>query len=270
MAERLLKAGKVAEAEAQAKAAVDAAADLGERHSTYHTALELLVSTLVADTRFQEAEPLAQKLVNHRKGLLGPLHPSTLKSMRVLAHVLVSQQKLCQAEPVMFETVSACRTFFGDDGDHPETLAASMGLAQVLGLHGKLQEARPLMLANLVSARAIHGEMSEEALIALSNLAQCLADQGHVGDAEPMLRDYLRACQQVYGPPKTACRTRTAVMRLADVLEAQERITEATSLVVKHFGSKHPRAIGLIRLLAARKHSELCANEDRDMVTLVR
>jgi hypothetical protein len=80
--------------------------------------------------------------VEARRKLLGPRHSSTLEAANNLAVTLIQQNKLEEAERLLWEVCDECRETLG--GDHPRTALAMGNLGVVLMGRNKLVEAEQL------------------------------------------------------------------------------------------------------------------------------
>jgi tetratricopeptide (TPR) repeat protein len=97
---------------------------------------------LDAQGKYAAAQPLHEKALEIRRGLLGNDHPDTALSYNNLAGNLDRQGKYGAAQPLLEKALEILRRLLGDD--HPDTAVGYNNLALNLMSQGKYAQAQPL------------------------------------------------------------------------------------------------------------------------------
>jgi serine/threonine protein kinase/tetratricopeptide (TPR) repeat protein len=183
-------------------------------------------STLRALAHYDEAEPIARKALELRRGALPAGHKDIRSSLTQLAFVLQEQGKAKEAEALLRETVQNARaTVPTDYGELANTL---QNLGQHLQRFNNLTEAEPLLREALTVARKLWPQGDGRLGVYVNNLGLLLNRQGKAAEAEPLLREGLEITRKTLpaGHPDTGI----ALENLGSLLESQSRLTEAEPL----------------------------------------
>jgi tetratricopeptide (TPR) repeat protein len=105
--------------------------------------------------QFWEAEPLLKSLLVMCEQVLGPEHPSTLKSLNNLGVLYRNQGKYEQAEPLYQRALATCERVLGPE--HPDTAQALSNLANLYYVQGKYEQAEPLYQRALAIREQVFG-----------------------------------------------------------------------------------------------------------------
>ena len=102
-----------------------------------------------------EAIPLYEQTLSVRRRMLGPDHPSTLRSSNYLARVYRDVGRVAEAIPLYEQVLAGWRTALGPDD--PSTLRSSNYLASAYGEAGGLSEAIVLYEQTLARCARVLG-----------------------------------------------------------------------------------------------------------------
>jgi serine/threonine protein kinase len=128
----------------------------------------------IAADQFQRARALYTR---H----LGPDHPDTLRSMRLLAHSYRALGRSADALALSEETLALCKARFGSE--HPDTLRSMNCLASSYADLGRRSEALALREQTLARMKVQLGPDHPDTLHSMYNLATSLAVLGRQTDA---------------------------------------------------------------------------------------
>ena len=195
---------------------------------------------------YGKAAALNKRILNQKKNLLGPEHPSTLTSMNNLAGVLGSQGKYKEAERMHRRTLTLSESVLGTE--HPDTLTSMNSLALVLGNQGKTEEAERILRRTLALRESILGKQHPSTLTSMNNLAGVLSRQGKYEEAERMHLRTLTLSESILGTEHPD--TLTSMNSLALVLDNQGKTEEAERILRRTLalresilGKQHPSTL---------------------------
>merc|ERR1711988_2036514 len=106
---------------------------------------------------------LYRSVLKDQKEVLGPRHRDTLSTAHNLAHLLVKQNKLDEAE-----------TLYRSVLKHRDTLLTAHNLAHLLEKQNKLDEAETLYRSVLKDQKEVLGPNHHDTLNTKGNLGHCL------------------------------------------------------------------------------------------------
>ena len=151
--------------------------------------LEQQVLQLYQQGKYQEAIPLAEKLLAIRKQTLGPDHPDTATSLGYLARLYKFMGDYGRAEPLYQQALQIRKKVLGPE--HPDTAESLNNLAQLLRATNRLSEAEPLYQQALQICQKALGPEHPHTVTSLNNLAGLYQAMGAYTKAEPL---YQQAC----------------------------------------------------------------------------
>jgi tetratricopeptide (TPR) repeat protein len=159
---------------------------------------------LYQEGRYQEAIPLAEKLVAITQRMLGPDQPDTAISLNNLAALYYQMGAYQKAEPLYRQALQIWKKALGPQ--HPETAIGLNNLAELYRKMGAYQKAEPLYQQALQIRQKALGPQHPETAIGLNNLAELYRKMGAYQKAEPLFEQALQIRQKALGPehPKTA------------------------------------------------------------------
>ncbi|KAG1671285.1 hypothetical protein FOA52_010856 [Chlamydomonas sp. UWO 241] len=214
--------------------------------------------------RYDEAEPLARRVLAAHENVLGAGHPDTLNSVGILAGLLEDQGKLDEAEPLARRALAGNENVLG--AGHPDTLTSISSLARLLYAQGKLDEAEPLARRAVAGCEKVLGNEHPASLSSVTILASVLEAQGKLGEVEELFRRALAGRKQVLGAehPDTLISENNLAMLLQDqgshlaaLLKTQGDLGEAEALArqelagcEKVLGAEHPDTLTSVDSLA--------------------
>jgi tetratricopeptide (TPR) repeat protein len=141
-------------------------------------------------------QPLFEKALHIRQGLLTDDHPQTAESYNNVAANLGSQAKYVQAQPLFVKALEIRGGLFSNDrlnGVSANNLAAN------LNDQGKYAEAQPLLETGLEIFRVIRTDDHPDTAMCYNNLAANLDAQGRHAEAEPLHRTALETFRRHLG-----------------------------------------------------------------------
>nr|POE94467.1 vegetative incompatibility protein het-e-1 [Quercus suber] len=176
--------------------------------------------------QYAEAVVTQVRTLEIRKTLLGPEHPTTLRSMCTLASVLWKQGKYHEAAAMDRQTLARREKVLGSE--HPDTLMSMNNLASVLCQQGKYEEAEAMNRQTLELKEKVLGPGNLETLTSMGNLALVLKGQGKYEEAEAMNRQTLARRKTLLGPEDP--HTLMSISNLAAGLNEQGKYEEAEAM----------------------------------------
>ncbi len=220
---------------------------LGEDHPDTLSAEHNLACTLARDeSRAEEAVPLFEETIEHRRRVLGEEHPNTLNSMNEEAVLLRRLGQYEAAERRAREVLEIQTRTLGDR--HPDTVNSQMGLAIILTKQSRFDEAETLYRQAIKISEETSGPTHRDTLNIIGNLGNLLAYVQRYDEAEEAHRRLYDAISTVYGPDHP--RTWAAANSLSGTLIAQGKYSEAELLVVdvlkrarQSLGPEHTRTL---------------------------
>ena len=190
---------------------------------------------------FQEAERLIRETLASESKRIGPDHPQTLYTKKVLGQALQRQGRLEEAVVLYAEVYEERRKRYGQE--HPLTLGSGGELASAYNTLGRPKEAEPLLRQELEAMQARGQDNLIEAGATRVMLATALEKQGRYDEAIA-LADQTIALEQ--GAKATrdsvAVRNAKAVAQLqkGQASEAKRTWDEALRLAPEAMGLGHP------------------------------
>ncbi|MGE5569987.1 MAG: tetratricopeptide repeat protein [Rhodospirillales bacterium] len=170
---------------------------------------------------------------------------NTLGVLQTLARFYMAQERLSEAEPILWRALELRRVLQGDE--HPKVAAALTEIAAMHRKQGKFVRAKPLFRLALSIQEKVLGRKHPDFLRTLTELAELYRAEGQYTEAEPLFRLALAAFEEALGSehPQVAARLEAyaGILRTtqrfaeAEVLEARARSIRARRGIVR----KDPR-----------------------------
>ena len=184
------------------------------------------VFKLYQQGKYQEAIPLAEKLLAIRKQTLGPDHPDTATSLGYLARLYKFMGDYGRAEPLYQQALQIRKKVLGPE--HPDTAESLDNLAELYVEIGAYVQAEPLFHQALQIEKKVLGPEDPATATTFNNLANLYGYRGDYAKAEPLYQQALQIRKKVLGPehPDTA----ESLNNLAQLLRATNRLSEAEPL----------------------------------------
>jgi eukaryotic-like serine/threonine-protein kinase len=195
---------------------------------------------------FTASESLLRRAFEIRRAVLGPKHPDTLESKRLLGWALVEEDRYAEAESILRETVEDDRRALGTD--HLETAASVSSLGSALYLEGRFEDAEKLHREAFEIARRLLGPSNPVTLSGMSNIATDLLWERRYPEAEKFGREALSIQLSALGPehPATLETRRTLDMILGyegRSAEAEALERENLNIETRVYGQEHPQTL---------------------------
>jgi CHAT domain-containing protein/tetratricopeptide (TPR) repeat protein len=176
--------------------------------------------------KYNEAAPIAEKVLALSKASLGEQHPDTLAAMTNLAQLYMGQGRLAEAGALLSRAITALERVRGKE--HLETLTAVKLLAEVYTDERRFAEAEPLFRRAQAGATRVLGPEAPFTLGCIDGLAALSRLQGRMAEAEELYTSGLKTAERVLGPdhPDTIAN----VNNLGVLYRLQGRYAEAEPL----------------------------------------
>ena len=202
--------------------------------------------------RYDEAEPVLRQTLAEKAALLGPSHPSTLRSLRLLAQIEYRQGRLQAAAERLDDLLEREVQVLGAVN---VTVAETRNeLASTLHDLGRYDEAE----AHYQSAIAVYVELDSQSMpayaVPINNLASLHEEQERFADAEDGFRRSLALRIAAASQPWAVARARNNLARLLLVTgrldEAREQAQQAWQIRGAFEPAQHPERLDGLMLLA--------------------
>jgi tetratricopeptide (TPR) repeat protein len=155
------------------------------------------VNKLYEEGKYQEAIPLAKKLLAIEKRVFGLDHPNTAASLDNLARLYEATGDYTRAEPLYQQALQILKKVLGED--HPDTAASLNNLALFYKITGDYAKAEPLYQQALQIWKKALGPEHSLVAAALHNLAGLYQAMGDYAKAEPLYQQALQIRKKVLG-----------------------------------------------------------------------
>ncbi|MEZ5386960.1 MAG: tetratricopeptide repeat protein [Prosthecobacter sp.] len=202
-----------------------------------------IAQILVAQTQFEEAEPIMREVVDVWERSKGAEHPDVATALNNLAQLLQVTNRLSKAEPIYLRALKIDESSLSPD--HPSIARDLNNLATLLQDMNRLTEAEPLMRKALMIDETNFGSDDPNVARSLNNLAALLQATNRQAEAELLMRRALKIDEARYGMehPNVA----RDLSNLGQILWDMNRLTEAEPLMRQalsideaNFGHDHP------------------------------
>jgi tetratricopeptide (TPR) repeat protein len=205
--------------------------------------LDQQVLQLYEEGKYQEAIPIAKRLLAAMKRLLGPEDPGTATSLNNLARLYEKMGDYVRAEPLYQQALQIRKKVLGEE--HPDTATSLDNLAGLYEAMGDYSRAEPLYQQALQIRKKVLEEEHPDTATSLNNLAGLYEAMGDYSRAEPLYQQALQIDQKVFGPddPETATDFQNLAvlyLHMGDYAQAKPLLQEALQIRKKVLGEEHP------------------------------
>ncbi len=207
------------------------------------TRLVQQIIQLKNEGKYNQAIPLAERLLAITEKVLDKEHPYVAESLNNLAQLYYAQGSYEKAEPLYVRSLAIREKVLGKE--HPDVAESLNNLAELYRAQGKYQKAEPLFMRSLAIVEKVLGKEHPLVASSLSNLAALYQQEGSYQKAEPLYLRSLAIREKVLGKehPDVAI----SLNNLAELYRAQGSYQKAEPLLVrslaiweKALGKEHP------------------------------
>ena len=238
--EKLLVAGKIAEAESKVLPALDqATAALGEKHLATIDLIALLAAVRQQQGRHQESLDLREKEISLSTAVSGPLSQNTLSAMNTRASSLVNLGRHVDAVTAYTKTLELQQQLLGPTHRDVSETVSNLASAQLRS--GQQAEALRNFERGYQLRLAAFGPTDNTTLSGLGNYANALLTVGRADEAEPLAAKAWLLRKAAHG--EEHFQTSIARNIYAGVLTALGRFREAAEHH-SQAAAAHSRALG--------------------------
>ena len=191
------------------------------------------------------ADPLLQKALELRQGLLGNEHEDVANSLDSLGYICRVTGRYEKSEHYNQQTFALRKRLLGDE--HPDVAASLNNLALLYDHQGRYGEAEPLYQQALAMRKQLLGDEHPDVALSLNNLAALYDNQGRYGEAEPLYQQALALWKRLLGEehPDVAL----SLNNLATLYHNQGRYGEAEPL--------YQQALAMHKRLLSDEHPDV-------------
>ena len=219
---------------------------------------------LYDDGQWNEAEVAILQVLETRKRVLGPDHPSTLASMANLASTYNNEGRCNEAEKLGMQVMETSKIVLG--AEHPNTLTSMANLASTYWNQGRWNEAEKLEVQVIEIRKAVLGAEHPDTLASMANLAFTYNNQGRLNEAEKLGMQLMETAKIVLGAEHPD--TLKSMSNLALTYNNQGRWNEAEKLEMQVMetskivlGAEHPDTLRSMSNLALTYNNQGRWNE---------
>ncbi|EDX78103.1 Tetratricopeptide repeat family [Coleofasciculus chthonoplastes PCC 7420] len=216
--------------------------------------LKQQVEQLYNQGKYNEAIPLAERMLRLYQSVYGEDHLDITYSLNYLGILYRNQGRYTEAEPLYRQALEMKKRLLGEE--HPHVATSLNNLAYLYESQGRYTEAEPLYRQALEMYKRLLGEEHPLVATSLNNLAYLYESQGRYTEAEPLLRQALEMRKRLLGQDHPA--VATSLNNLAGSYQSQGRYTEAEPLLrqalemsKRLLGEEHPHVALSLNNLAA-------------------
>jgi CHAT domain-containing protein/Tfp pilus assembly protein PilF len=193
--------------------------------------------------KYEEAIPLAQRVLAIREKALGPDHLKVAASLNNLAEVYREQRRYTDAEPLIKRALAIREKALAPG--HPDIANSLNNLAETYKSQGRYADAEPLFKRLVAIDEKTLGPDHPKFAASLFNLAQLYHEQSRYADAEPLFKRSLAIEEKALGPEHPG--VAITLNDLGRLYRAQGRYADAVPLLnraiaiyEKTLSSDHP------------------------------
>ena len=244
---------EIALSELRAATTQDRAAIARERDLRQADLLDAEAGKLSDAGEFEQALPLAERVLALREQALGADHLDVATTIKKLADLYKNKGDYDKAELLYQRALGIREKAFGPE--HPNVAATLGSLADVYYYKGNYDRAEALYQRALAILEKAVGPENQNVALLLNNLASIYTQQGDYAKAEPLQQRVLAMLEKLLGAehPSVA----TALNNLATINEntgnyakAEALLQRALALREKALGPEHPDVAGTLNNLA--------------------
>ena len=227
---------------------------LGADHPETLQSQALLVSIMIAESSYEQAEPLALETLDRMTEALGAEHSDTLAHAGNVALLLYQRGKFEQMVSLLEEILPIQQRTLGEA--HEETMSTMNNLAIGYRNQGKYREASQLHAQELAISRKAFGSEHPSTLTSMNNLANTYSDLGRFDEAMALNREAFEISRRIAGEdhPETLIirhNLATNYRELGDLKTAERMQTETVELSRRTIGADHTNTLRAENLLGS-------------------
>src|SRR5271165_3342132 len=155
------------------------------------------VEQLIAQGKYQEAIPIAERAVEMAKGTRGPEDPKTAEALNNLGLVFKKIGDYAKAEPLYREALRIRQKVLGSE--HLDTATSLNNLGLLYKEMGEYAKAEPLLQEALRTRQKILGSEHPDTAVSLNNLGELYETVGEYAKAEPLYQEAIQIWQKILG-----------------------------------------------------------------------
>ena len=229
---------------------------------TLHEALKLNTEFFILGRagKYDEAQPLGERILKIRERILGLEHPDVAETLNNLANIYASRGDYAKAELLYQRALTIREKVFG-----PQHPAVALTLNNLASLHANIKDKNAEVASYFERALAILEKALEPQHFAiaqtLSNLAEFYRRRGDYAKAEPLFQRALPALEKALGPEhpvvaQTLCNLGILYSEKGDrgdrgeYAKAEPLYERALAIYEKTLGTQHPRVAQLFNNMA--------------------
>ena len=182
------------------------------------------ITELAKAGRFPEATDLTRRqLVPAAERLAGKTHPITAVALSTLGDLLILQDQLTEAEPILKRVLSIRERAIGRE--HPDVAATLSSLANISIERGRYREADQYLRRALSIRQRILGAKHADTATTLLNIGRVRFFEANYSEAEKIFQQSLGVLRKSLGPDHS--QVGVALNNLAEVYKEQGRFALA-------------------------------------------
>ena len=229
---------------------------------TLHEALKLNTEFFILGRagKYDEAQPLGERILKIRERILGQEHPDVAETLNYLANLYASRGDHAKAELLYQRALTIREKVFG-----PQHPAVALTLNNLASLNANIKDKNAKVASYFERALAILEKALEPQHIAiaqtLSNLAEFYRERGDYAKAEPLFQRALPALEKALGPQHpVVAPTLSNLGNLyrekgdrgdrSGYAKAESLYERALAIYEKTLGTQHPRVAQLFNNVA--------------------
>ncbi|MFH1077427.1 MAG: tetratricopeptide repeat protein, partial [Pseudomonadota bacterium] len=203
--------------------------------------------------RYQEAIPIAKRVLAIYENAVGLEHPNVATSLNILGFLYDSIGDYAKAEPLHKRALAIWEKALGPE--HPDVATSLNNLASLYYSIGDYAKAEPLYKRALaIREKALDPEHPDVA-ISLGNLADLYYSLGDYAKAEPLYKRALAICEKALGPehPDVATSLNNLALlykTLGDYAKVEPMYKRALAIYENAVGLEHPYVAASLNNLA--------------------
>jgi serine/threonine protein kinase len=202
---------------------------------------------------YEKSEVLQRAAVAGYRESFGNDHPQVAVALSGLGSVLLTEDKLVEAEETYREALRIRRKNYGEE--HPDIAQSMKDLSSVIQHAARYSEAEAMLRDTLKMQRKLSGDENLEVADTLYSLGLIRLQQGRLAEAEAMERESLAMRRKLLGPEHplialSLTAVGTTASAQAETTVAQDMLQEALAMRRRLFGDRHPQVASTLVALA--------------------